>query len=87
VTPDAIAAEQRNIGDVADAIGWIAEDTLLEGRLRVSGAIGVFDLSEILVAGALVAAAGAASACNRTQEAGAGGAVAKTSRARRRAVA
>ena len=83
--PDAVAAEQRDVGNVADVVPRIAEDTLLPGRLRVSRAVGVLDVGIALVAGSGIAATRSAAAGNRTQKARAGRAVAESIRAGRRA--
>lgn len=36
MTPDAVGGEERDVGDVADAVRGIAEDARLPGRFRVS---------------------------------------------------
>src|ERR1700756_2903383 len=79
VTPDPIAAEQRDIGHIADAIRRIAEYTPLEDWLGISGAIGVFEKGKVLVSYPGITAAGPATTRNCAQEARAGGAIAEAS--------
>src|SRR5262249_49574256 len=64
---------------VPDAIAWVPEDTSLEHRLGISGAVGAFGVGKVLVSDACVAAAGPATTRNRAQEVRAGRAIAESS--------